>query len=616
MLGLPVLASRAHIDLVFRWHDLLIWNFTGALVSKAMTYQPLATKYRPQSFSEVVGQEVASTTLQNAIKAGRISHAYLFSGMRGVGKTTTARLLAKCLNCRSVEEPTVEPCGTCESCREIAASRSIDVLEIDAASNTSVDDVRALQENLIYAPARDRYKVYIVDEVHMLSKSAFNAFLKTLEEPPPHVVFIFATTEVNRIPQTVLSRCMIFEFGRVAAPAISERLKAICSAEKVEAEEAAIDLIVFQSEGSIRDAISALDQVINFAGNTIKYEHALRALGLADREVLHGLMNAIIEQNAEKSFELLRQVADTGADMRLFCRHLIRHIRDLMVIKVGGKSRELLPYSDQEMDILLEQSQRVSEEDLSRFFDILVRADGEMQFAATPRYHLEAGVVKMIHSTRLKPLTELIAALKSADIAQTSIAPEIPPKEQTLDFGSNAASQRSSPPATGNPKDLLLAEAKGTDVFTFLKMANDVALEESTLIITLSSAGQVTVLSQGQRRTELQQAVHRAFGADIRIELKNGGLHEVVTEEENGAQEEQPAGDDEIPLPDDSEIPEEPPGDSATEDFIEESAGAPDSKQAELEKKLRKDPLAGKLFQELDLKIDRVRDVETEEEKE
>lgn len=580
-----------------------------------MKYQPLATKYRPQSFAEVVGQEVASTTLQNAIKAGRISHAYLFSGMRGVGKTTTARLLAKCLNCRSTEEPTTEPCGTCESCREIAASRSIDVLEIDAASNTSVDDVRALQENLIYAPARDRYKVYIVDEVHMLSKSAFNAFLKTLEEPPRHVVFIFATTEINRIPQTVLSRCMIFEFGRVAAQAIADRLKAICSAENVEAEDAAIDLIVFQSEGSIRDAISALDQVINFAGNSIKYEHALRALGLVDREVLLGLMNAVIDQNAEKSFEILGQVADTGSDMRLFCRHLIRHIRDLMVIKVGGKSRELLPYSDQEMDILLEQSKRVSEEDLSRFFDILVKADGEMQLASTPRYHLESGVVKMIHSTRLKPLTELIASLKSADIAQSAVVPEIPPKEQTLDFGSSNTAARTTRKTEGTPRERLLAEAKGTDVFTFLKMANNISLENDALLITLSSAGQVTVLSQGKRRTELQQAAHKAFGPDIKIELKNGGLHEIVDGEE-GEQEEPPDDRDEVPLPDESEIPEEQEEAVAPSDFREEPASAAESQQTELEKKLQKDPLAGKLFQELDLKIDRVRKVETEKENE
>jgi DNA polymerase-3 subunit gamma/tau len=540
----------------------------------AQTYQPLATKFRPQTFADVVGQEVPTTTLLNAIKAKRISHAYLFSGMRGVGKTTTARLLAKSLNCHSSENPTTTPCNECESCSEISAGRSIDVLEIDAASNTSVDDVRALQENLIYAPARDRYKVYIVDEVHMLSKSAFNAFLKTLEEPPPHVVFIFATTEMNKIPPTVLSRCLVFDFGRVSSRSISDRLHWICKQENIKAQDAAIDLIVFQSEGSIRDAISALDQVINFADGDVEYEHALQALGLIDREVMLQLTNAVIDENAELCFELVNKVSDIGADMRLFCRHMIRHVRDLLVIKVGGKNKDLLPYSDSEMNKLLEQSSNLSSEDMSRFFDILVKAEGEMNYAATPQYHLEAAIVKMIHSTKLLPLTELINQLQAGDgIPQPVARPAVQPKEQNLSF--ETPKKAAPPKPTGNPMEQLLAASTGKNIHPFIKMANSITLQDSLLQISVSSATEASLLSSGTNSALLKEIAGGLFGSDLKVAI--------IDESKSAAPAPKPETKSSSPEPKKPEAANRP-----------EKSDQPD---------VRDNPLANMLFEELDLKI-------------
>jgi DNA polymerase-3 subunit gamma/tau len=568
-----------------------------------MKYQPLALKYRPQKFSEVVGQEVATTTLRNAIAADRIAHAYLFSGMRGVGKTTAARILAKCLNCHSSEGPTTEPCDTCESCREIMAGRSIDVLEIDGASNTSVDDVRDLQENLIYSPARDRYKVYIVDEVHMLSKSAFNAFLKTLEEPPRHVVFIFATTEIHRIPATVLSRCQLFEFGRVRAEAIADRLRAICAAEKIGAEDAAIELIVFASEGSIRDAISALDQTINFAGGKITYDAALTALGMIGRSELQRLVEAVIEQNAEEAFATIGGVADTGVDMRLFCRQLIRHVRDLMIARVAGSSEALLPYSDRERELLREQAQRLSEEDIARFFDILVRADAEMQLSAAPQYHLEAAAVKMIHIARLKPLSEVIAGLKAGGLQLPRAATAPSPIEQQLSFEAPAprggAAAMKKPAA---PRDQLLAAARGTPLHRFLEMASAIELDGKALRVEAGSAVNASLLSKGDHNRDLKELVRKTFGEGTTVVVTAGGGAPTTKSAPKG---EEPREDGEPPPEDEMPLPEPP-------DAIE--AAAPAGASTEAERKVKQDPLAGRLFRELDGTI--VRDYGTENDEE
>lgn len=559
----------------------------------ADAYQPLATKYRPQRFSDVIGQEVATQTLRNAIRAGRISPAYIFSGMRGVGKTTTARLLAKCLNCRSEEGPTDEPCGTCESCTEISVGRSMDVLEIDAASNTSVDDVRALQDNLMYAPARDRYKVYIVDEVHMLSKSAFNAFLKTLEEPPEHAVFIFATTELNKIPPTVLSRCLVFEFGRVSGNAIKERLAWICGQEKITADDEALDLIVFQSEGSIRDAISALDQVINFAGGTLSYESAMQALGLIDREILKQLFDAVIEQNPGESFSAIEKVAGAGADMRLFTRQAIRHVRDLLVVKVMGKETSMLPYSMDENDLLAEQASRLSEEDLSRFMDILVKTDQDMQYSSTPQYQLEAALVKLIHSTRLVSLSDLISQLQSGELSvgETGAKP----------YSAQQQGPTSQPPAPKpagpgrDSKQKLTIALNDHKLKTMLKTA-DVEVIGDKLRITFKSASLAMPVRKEESLQELRRAASAAFGKELAIDiLPEGPAPGAESSKKKQQMTEQPA---------------KPAGSDYDDTGDQESDETP---YQAAKRMISEDESARLLFDELDLEIDNIREINGKE---
>jgi len=381
-----------------------------------MTYQVIARKWRPQSFDEVTGQEAITRTLRNAIEHQRLHHAYLFSGARGVGKTTTARLLAKALNCHKSDGPTGTPCRTddpqaCASCKEITEGRSIDVLEIDAASNTGVDNVRdSIIETVGFAPARDRYKVFIIDEVHMLSKPAFNALLKTLEEPPARVVFIMATTERHKVPETILSRCQQFEFRTIATSKILERLRQIAKAEKIEIEDEGLREIARTGEGSMRDAQSGFDQVISFAGSKIKKEDVEMALGVAGADTLIRVINGIAEHQPSEALAVVEDVVMRGHDLRNFCRDLLAHFRDLLVTKVSA-SEELLESAVCDRDELKRQAQLFSESDLVRFFHSLAETETLLKTAVHPRYQLEVGLVKLMEMRRLEPLANLIERL-------------------------------------------------------------------------------------------------------------------------------------------------------------------------------------------------------------
>src|SRR6266571_2231035 len=312
-----------------------------------MSYQVIARKWRPQKFEDVTGQEILTQTLQNSIEHGRLHHAYLFSGARGVGKTTTARLVARALNCHKADKPTPTPCApidekACASCREVAEGRSMDVLEIDAASNTQVENVReVIIAGVNIAPARDRYKIFIIDEVHMLSGHSFNALLKTIEEPPPRVVFIMATTERHKVPETILSRCQQFEFRTIATAKILERLRLIADAEKLAIEEDALREIARAGEGSMRDAQSAFDQVISFAGAKIGKEDVELALGVAGVDILARVMTGIAENKPAEALAVVDDLVMRGHDLRNFCRDLLAHLRDLLVAKVSGND-ELL----------------------------------------------------------------------------------------------------------------------------------------------------------------------------------------------------------------------------------------------------------------------------------
>jgi DNA polymerase-3 subunit gamma/tau len=384
-----------------------------------MSYQVIARKWRPQTFDEVTGQEPITRTLRNAIERERLHHAYLFSGARGVGKTTTARLLAKALNCHKSKSATPTPCAAddptaCASCREIAEGRSIDVLEIDAASNTGVDNVRdAIIGNVAIAPARDRYKVFIIDEVHMLSGAAFNALLKTLEEPPSRVVFIMATTELHKVPDTILSRCQQFEFRTIATAKIAERLRLIADAEKISVSEDALREIARAGEGSMRDAQSAFDQVISFSGQKIKAEDVETALGIAGREMLTRVIRAIADEKPLEALSVVDELVMRGHDLRNFCRDLLAHLRDLLVAKVTGDTTAGLLDATAATDRteLLRSAEDFSESDLVRFFHSLTETEGNLRTAAHPRYQLEVGLVKLMEMRRLAPLGQLIERL-------------------------------------------------------------------------------------------------------------------------------------------------------------------------------------------------------------
>src|SRR5262245_37262948 len=387
-----------------------------------MTYQVIARKWRPQTFEEVTGQEPITRTLRNAIENNRLHHAYLFSGARGVGKTTTARLLAKALNCHKSATPTANFCrsddpNACASCREITGSRSIDVQEIDAASHTGVENVReTIIASIGFAPARDRFKIFIIDEVHMLSASSFNALLKSIEEPPDRVVFIMATTEKHKVPDTILSRSQQFEFRTIAAAKILDRLKQIAAAEKIKVDEQALREIARAGEGSMRDAQSAFDQVISFAGNKISKEDVELALGVAGSDILTRVINGLAENRAAEAIAVIDEVVMRGHDLRNFCRELLAHFRDLLVTKAAG-SEELLEAAVCEPAELKRQAALFSESDLVRFFHSLADTETKLSKAAQPRYQLEIGLVKLMEMRRLTPLAEILDRLASLEKA-------------------------------------------------------------------------------------------------------------------------------------------------------------------------------------------------------
>ncbi|HEV2178230.1 MAG TPA: DNA polymerase III subunit gamma/tau [Terriglobia bacterium] len=377
-----------------------------------MSYQVIARKYRPQVFDDVVGQRLITDTLKNAVTHDRVAHGYIFSGARGVGKTTTARILAKAVNC--AKGPTVTPDGTCDSCREITAGNSVDVLEIDAASNRGIDEIRELRETVRYLPARDRYKVFIIDEVHMLTTEAFNALLKTLEEPPPRSLFILATTEPHKLPPTILSRCQHFSFRLLDYAEIFSRLEYVCREEKIEADEGSLAAVTQAAEGSLRDALSLLDQVIAACGERLGEDHVRQLLGVVPSRFLSGMVEAIDAGDASRVLEQVNELANEGYEIGAFCAEFTRYIRNLMIAKSCGAESTLLQVPNDERKTLGELSKRLGEEDLARFFQILLRTQAELRYSLQPRFNLELGLVKLVHARRLAPLEGLLSELAGA----------------------------------------------------------------------------------------------------------------------------------------------------------------------------------------------------------
>ncbi|MEQ1765677.1 MAG: DNA polymerase III subunit gamma/tau [Pyrinomonadaceae bacterium] len=428
-----------------------------------MSYQVIARKWRPQAFDEVTGQDHITRTLRNGIEHDRLHHAYVFSGARGVGKTTTARLFAKSLNCHKTDGPNPDPCkfgdaDICPSCLEVTESRSMDVIEFDAASNTGVQDIRdIILENINVAAARDRYKIFIIDEVHMLSTSSFNALLKTVEEPPPNVVFVMATTELHKVPDTITSRSQEFIFRTIPQAQIFSRLRLIADAEKINIDDAALQMIARSGEGSMRDAQSNFDQVISFSDDSITSNDVTKALGLASTEVIEKIVVSLATGESKAALEVVADLVDRGQDLRTFCRYILAVLRDLLMFKVSGGESTLVETSVLPQEALKTQSDRFTEADLVRLFHALADTETRLKDAVQSRYVLEIGLVKLVEMRRLSPVEDILnrlngleTRLSAGSVSNTaSLAATASPEKKTLTTEVEAAVE--DPPDTADP---------------------------------------------------------------------------------------------------------------------------------------------------------------------
>ena len=381
-----------------------------------MSYLVLARKWRPQRFEEVVGQQHITKTLQNAISQKRVAHAFLFTGARGVGKTSTARILAKALNCE--KGPQISPCNQCANCQEITHGTSMDVIEIDGASNRGIDEIRELRENVRYTPAKSRYKIYIIDEVHMLTKEAFNALLKTLEEPPPHIIFIFATTEPHKVPATILSRCQRYDFKRIPFKEVTGSLKRIVEEEKIQISQRGLLSIARESEGSLRDAQSLLDQVIAYAGETIRDEDIAEVLGLIDRKILSDTIEALAGRDVERCLEVVEHVYHFGYDLQQFCREVLRYLRNLILIKVSQHPEGLMELHEEELELVKKQAGKFQLDQLSYLFSLLLKGEQEIAQSIFPRIMLEMTLIRMATLRPVLPIDEVLKKLEALENKQ------------------------------------------------------------------------------------------------------------------------------------------------------------------------------------------------------
>ena len=507
-------------------------------VTCLMAYQVLARKWRPQRFDDVIGQQAVTRTLRNALSSGRIGQAFVFAGQRGSGKTTTARILARALNC--VNGPTAEPCGVCDACVEIAQGRDIDVLEIDAASHTGIENIReVIISGLAITPVRDRYKIFIIDEVHQLSTPSFNALLKSIEEPPPHVVFMMATTELHKIPDTILSRSQVFEFRTIPTTLITVQLRKIVDAEGIDAEDTALSLIARAAEGSMRDAQSALDQVIAFAGNTVSVDDVSTVLGLVGRDLLFDLVDAVVAEDGPAAFALADRAVEAGHDLRLVLRELSRVVRDLMIVSVDPARAGEGELAEGERERLTQLASRFSREDLMRAFDLLSNAEREIRVASHPRYQFEMALLKWMHTRKLTPLVDLLTAgpkgpallgVGTAGAAKSQIPnpkPQIPtrttaaptrPAEPTNPRTAAPANPRTGEPA--NLKDKLLAEirsGKATFYNTVVAQARRIEVSDERITFVFGPAHSSLRGLFDQQKSWLDAAAERVAGRKIPV---------------------------------------------------------------------------------------------------
>ena len=495
-------------------------------------YQVIARKYRPQTFSELIGQEHVKTTLEHAIQQNRIAHGYIFSGQRGTGKTTVARILARCLNC--IEGPTSTPCGKCASCLEIAAGSGVDVIEIDAASNRGINEMRELRENVRYRPARDRYKVFIVDEAHQITSEAFNALLKTLEEPPEWVVFILCTTESHKIPATIVSRCQQFTFRSVDFGELMARMEWIAGQEGIQVDQEVLSVLAHAGEGSVRDTQSAFDQAIACCGSKLDAAEVRGLLGMFSLDSLDQVSEALLAADSRRMLDVVAELESNGRSLQHFARELARYFRNLLVAKIAGSGTRLIAASLADQNKLAEVAARFSEEDLTRYLQLTLDLFKDLQTSLQPRLHLEIGLIRMVYAGKLQPIEEALASLggsrpPSGNTVPRTLKPEAPksaaPRSQATQFtGTTPPEALSLAPAASlsEPSDTrsriytALIEAKQTHVADALEHSQ-LAESASELVFTTPKM-YVMYLKQA----EFETAVRRVMGKPVRVTIKAG----------------------------------------------------------------------------------------------
>ena len=501
-------------------------------------YQVIARKYRPQTFQDVVNQEHVKTTLENAIAGKRIAHGYIFSGQRGTGKTTIARILARCLNC--IQGPTTTPCGVCASCTEITSGGTVDVIEIDAASNRGINEMRELRENVRYQPARDRYKVFIIDEAHQITNEAFNALLKTIEEPPPWVVFVLCTTEAHKIPATIASRCQHFSFRSVDFEDLMARMAWICEQEGIQADPEALAVLAQAGEGSVRDSLSALDQAIACCGSQLNAAEVRSLLGMFSLESLEQVSRALAESHSGRMLEVVDELERNGHNLQHFSRELARYFRNLLVARIAGAETRLIAASSAQREKLAGIAQSFSEEDLTRYLQLSLDLFRDLQFSLQPRFHLELGLVRLVQAGRLMPIEQALAQLEGPRSGEQGpgtggqgtrpAAPPPKPRTGPSPFEMDSSKKAGAPPPASSPPPL--APDVGGDPRERLHahltqnglthLAD--AVEHSSITVAGSELQIVTAKTYKLYLEDrhFETAVREAFGKPLRIKVSIG----------------------------------------------------------------------------------------------
>ncbi len=500
-----------------------------------MSYLVLARKWRPQNFEDIVSQEFVTQSLKNAVSTGKIAHAFIFSGPRGVGKTSTARILAKALNCRN--GPTAEPCSECVFCKEIAEGKSLDVIEIDAASHTGVNDVREIIENVKYLPSSGKYKIYIIDEAHMLSQSAFNALLKTLEEPPPHVLFILATTEAHKIPVTILSRCQRYEFKKVPVDKIKESLASITGKENISVGEETLYTVAQEADGSMRDALSLMDQLLATFGSEIAHDDAIRILGVLDRTLLRSALEGILDKNPKNCIETLNRATEKGINPKRFAEDLLRTLRYTLLLKTCGKE-SVTELSDEDKNEIMEIASGESVETLESLFNLMLEGAENIHRSFYPQMALEFILIKLSTLERTVPIESIIKRLESlSGSIKTGNEPGARLDEPRGDYRGKQSAAEDKPAAaprvsedrtpvnkpktgTGDLASVLkFIKSRNAIMGTRLEQANDISVEGNSFRIVFGNPLHTSHFRKSETQAELKEYLKECYSGDVSIEI-------------------------------------------------------------------------------------------------